>query len=518
MARIVVLHSQVLEGLRKDEDDVLVQTEVVCRALSKLGYEPTPVAFKGDLGAMRDRLPVFDPALVFNLVETVDGTGRFIYLAPAVLDELKLRYTGASTEAVFLTSNKTAAKRFLNLAAIPTPPWQTTESLKGGSPIMAGTYIIKSVWEHASVGLDDDATVSVSNPADLCSELRKRKEKLGGECFGEVFIEGREFNLSLLEREGGPQVLPPAEILFPEFPSHKIKMVGYAAKWEPDSFEYNHTPRCFDFPDEDASLIESLKGLARQCWDLFALRGYARVDFRVDAAGRPWVLEVNTNPCLSPDAGFVAAAQRAGLDFEQVVEKIVAASWSSWDEHRSFEKHEDCKELFPGENRSGQSRRDLLPVFREEVKPQDCEHVRRIVSSSGFFSPEEILVAVELVQERLDKGFPSGYHFLFAETDGSPVGYTCFGPIACTKASYDLYWIAVANDFRSLGIGRELLLRSLRVMESLGGVRVYIETSSRVQYDPTRSFYRHFDFEEEAVLKDFYSLGDHKVIYVRAIK
>lgn len=325
-SKIVVLHSQVTKGLCKDEDDVLIQAQVVCRALAKLGYEAVPVAFEDDLGAMIERLRTFDSALVFNLVETVAGTGRFIYLAPAVLDRLGLHYTGSATEAVFLTSNKTVAKRLLHLSAIPTPPWQTVESLQSGSPVVAGTYIVKSVWEHASVGLDDEAAVAVSRPNELLTEMHKRREKLGGECFAEVFIEGREFNLSLLEENGFPWVLPPAEIVFPGFPSEKPKMVGYAAKWEPDSFEYNHTPRCFEFPNSDSALIDRLKQLARRCWNLFMLRGYARVDFRVDAAGRPWVLEVNTNPCLSPDAGFVAAAERAELSFEAVIARILAAS------------------------------------------------------------------------------------------------------------------------------------------------------------------------------------------------
>lgn len=325
-SRIVVLHSQVAEGVRRDEDDVLVQTEVVCRALAKLGYNAVPMAFEEDLGVMRERLRRFDSVLVFNLVETVAGTGRFIYLAPALLDELGLCYTGAATDAVFLTSNKTVAKRLLQRSGIPTPLWQTVESLQSGSPAAAGRYIVKSVWEHASVGLDDDAVVAGSSPGELLSEMRKRRGKLGGECFAELFIEGREFNLSLLEEKDGPRVLPPAEIDFSGFPPEKLKMVGYAAKWESDSFEYHHTPRCFDFSGEDLTLLERLANLARQCWDLFSLRGYARVDFRVDAAGRPWVLEVNTNPCLSPDAGFVAAAVRSGLSFEEVITGIMAAS------------------------------------------------------------------------------------------------------------------------------------------------------------------------------------------------
>jgi ribosomal protein S18 acetylase RimI-like enzyme len=161
---------------------------------------------------------------------------------------------------------------------------------------------------------------------------------------------------------------------------------------------------------------------------------------------------------------------------------------------------------------------ELTVVFREEVRPEDCENVRRMVVSSGFFSPEEVRVAVELVEDRLARGLASGYHFLFAEHDGAPVGYTCFGPVACTKGSFDLYWIAVHNDLRGLGIGRKLIAESLRIIGHLGGNRVYIETSSRRQYEATRSFYGNNGFEEEAVLKDFYDRGEAKFIYVKALK
>jgi D-alanine-D-alanine ligase len=331
--RVVVLHSEVTRGVRKDEDDVLIQAETVSRALANLGYAGTLMPFYADIVAMSRKLLAFDPAFVFNLVETVEGTGRFIYLAPAVLDRIGIQYTGAKTEATFLTSNKIVAKRFLTRSGTATPSWLSVEDLESGAAVEPRKYIIKSVWEHASIGLDDEATMLVSTANDLLTALQTRKEKLGGECFAELFVEGREFNLSLLASARGSEVLPPAEILFPGFPSGKPRMVGYYAKWEPDSFEYQNTPRSFEFSEEDKGLLDELVSIARDCWDLFALCGYARVDFRVDKAGKPWVLEVNTNPCLSPDAGFVAAAERAGLSFEEVIERIVAASWPAGKYH-----------------------------------------------------------------------------------------------------------------------------------------------------------------------------------------
>ena len=91
-----------------------------------------------------------------------------------------------------------------------------------------------------------------------------------------------------------------------------------------DSFEFGSTPRRFEFPPDDAPLLEEMRRLCLKCWRHFGLRGYARVDFRVDGSGQPWVLEINTNPCLSPDAGFMAAAGQAGLSIVDVVRRIVS--------------------------------------------------------------------------------------------------------------------------------------------------------------------------------------------------
>ena len=144
------------------------------------------------------------------------------------------------------------------------------------------------------------------------------------------------------------------------------------------------------------------------------------------------------------------------------------------------------------------------------------KHVREIVVSSGFFSKAEIEVAVELVQLRLNKGIESGYHFLFAEEDKKVLGYSCFGPIPCTVESYDIYWIAVQEDLRRSGLGVELLKKVEEKIKEMGGKRIYVETSSREQYEPTRSFYSRCGYRKEATLKNFYSPGDDKVIYLRA--
>ncbi len=155
--------------------------------------------------------------------------------------------------------------------------------------------------------------------------------------------------------------------------------------------------------------------------------------------------------------------------------------------------------------------------FRTTVTPADAATVRDITASTGFFYPEEVETAVELVEDRLAKGPRCGYHFLFAEQDGRTVGYTSFGPIACTRDSFDLYWIVVAGDYRGKGLGTQLLEQSEESIAALGGTRVYIETSARPLYEPTRAFYLARGYSQAAELEDFYAPGDNKIIYVKVL-
>ena len=322
--RIAILHGEVPENAPEDEQDVLVEVATVAQSLDRLGYETARVVFSMDIPRALSDLRRIKPALVFNLVESVQGQGRLIHLAPAALESAGIPYTGSPTEAVFLTSHQVLAKKALRGAGIATPAWFAGE--RGEGLPGPGRFILKSVWEHASIGLDGESIVEADDPAELRKRIEERAGPLKGEVFAEAFVEGREFNISLLEGPDGPEVMPHAEILFVDYPEGKPRVVDYKAKWDEESFEYSHTPRSFDFPASDAGLLSSLSEISKECWRLFGLRGYARVDFRVDAEGRPWVLEINVNPCLSPDGGFHAALERAGLNTEAVVERILDAA------------------------------------------------------------------------------------------------------------------------------------------------------------------------------------------------
>jgi D-alanine-D-alanine ligase len=317
-----ILHQAVAPDAPLDEQDVLQEAVGVAGALARLGFEVAPVPLTLDLGRAARILKKLKPCFVFNLTESVNGSGQLIHLAPSLLEQLGLPYTGATLESMFLTSQKVLAKRLMDQSGLPTPGWGTAEEALAGSAPLVFPCIVKNVWEHASIGVQAEGVVN--DPTRLREVILERWA--GGErhLYVENYIDGREFNLALLGGAPGPEVLSPSEILFVDYPAEKLRIVDYNAKWVEDSFEYNNTPRTFDFPPADEALLGNLKKLALDCWHAFGLRGYARVDFRVDKEGRPWIMEANANPCINPEAsGYVATAERSGLDYAGLVRRII---------------------------------------------------------------------------------------------------------------------------------------------------------------------------------------------------
>jgi D-alanine-D-alanine ligase len=501
--RVLILHNAVAVDAPAAEADVLVQVEVVEQACLALAHRTERLGCTLDLAKVAVGIAQWKPDVVFNLVESLDGSDRLASLVPALLAAQNVPFTGSSQTVLDLTNNKLLAKRQLQAANLATALWATLGG-ESTSCFVPGQYILKAIWEHASVGIDDSAIVHVQTLDALRHLLKEKAFRFPNGLFAEQFIKGREFNLSVLAGPTGPQVLPPAEIDFSKFPPHKPRIVGYDAKWTDGSFEFVHTPRRFEFDASDRPLLRHLEYLAKVCWQAFDLRGYARVDFRVDEAGQPWILEINTNPCLSPDAGFAAALAQAGIDFPTAVQRILEDALLG-----------QCAPPSVGEA----SRPTLTDYdFRSEVRPSDALAVRRIIAATEKFRPAEVDVAVELVEERLAKGAASGYEFVFADDGEQVVGYTCFGRIEVTVASFDLYWIAVDPHVQSRGLGKALLLKSEEAIRAAGGLRVYIETSGRPDYWTTRSFYEACGYRIEARVADFYAPGDDKVLYVKALR
>lgn len=313
---VLVLHEAIGPDGRADELDTLVQVEQVSAALKESGWGVTSLATSLELQTALAAIGEQSPDCIFNLVESLAGDGRLVHIVPALLETAGFCFTGCSSDAFYLSSNKLLAKHWMAKHGIATPAILTNDCNPADA---SGRWIVKSVWEHASFGMDDGCVADGAEAAR--ARIEASKQRYGGEWFAEAFIDGREFNISVLENRGGMQILPAAEMTFVDYPADKPRFVGYAAKWDEQAPEYHATQR--QFSSLPAPLCKAINRAVEQCWKCFGLDGYARVDFRVDAAGKPWVLEVNANPCIALDAGFTAAASEAGICYNELVEQLV---------------------------------------------------------------------------------------------------------------------------------------------------------------------------------------------------
>lgn len=320
MDKVVILHNKISDTPTTDELDVLDQVKDVKEALEKLGYATAVVPFSFDINDAITKIKAESPKFVFNLVEGIDNDGQLITIAPSILDYLKIPYTGCTKEAMFITSNKVLTKKLMQTNGVPTAEWVTSDRAQDNVFLDGERYIVKATWEDASIGLDEDAVVSPSSYDDLLNTIKAKNEKYKIEFFAERYIHGRDFTISMV---AGKQ-MPLCEVTFLDYYSdNKVRVFNYNAKWVKDTPEYDNTDIDFEFDGIKQSTIIEMQKIADKCWNIFGLNGYARVDFRVDEAGTPFVLEVNPNPCISRGIMFDKMMQEGHIDYVDGIKAII---------------------------------------------------------------------------------------------------------------------------------------------------------------------------------------------------
>lgn len=314
--KIIILHNEILTNT-PDELDVINQRDLVKAACEKLGYEVVCLTVGSDLLADIGKVKAENAALVFNLVEATWGKGELIYFVPAILNSFKIPYTGVPLDALFVSTNKVLAKKLMRFNQLPTADFFSMNELDKLNP--ERTYIAKPIWEEASVGISVDFIFKTSEQ----EKLGRIKQLAVSHYFVEEFIDGREFNVSILANGNDVEVLPPAEMIFSEYFDKRPRIVGYKAKWDETSEEYKQTNRAFGALENEPELKNKLVEICQKSWTAFNLKGYVRIDFRVNENNEVFILEINGNPCIAPDSGFVAAIEYAGYSVEQMVKRII---------------------------------------------------------------------------------------------------------------------------------------------------------------------------------------------------
>lgn len=293
------------------------EVKAVAEALEALGiaYWVESIGCIGELAAVLGRR---NARIIFNLVEELPGDIRAACYVPAVCQAHGRQVTGNGTAALLLAQNKWQAKAVLSAAGVTCPGGITIFPGEAASEALGpGRYLVKPAYCDASEGIDADSVVDWPGKG-VAAAVRRVHERFGQPALLEQFIAERELNVSVFESRGTVEVVAIAEIDFGAFEAGRARIVDYAAKWHADSFAYHNTPRMIPAPISEAAAAH-VRQQALAAWDAIGCRDYARVDFRMDAAEKSYVIEVNPNPDISPDAGFAAALEKNEINYESFV-------------------------------------------------------------------------------------------------------------------------------------------------------------------------------------------------------
>ncbi|MGQ9457613.1 MAG: D-alanine--D-alanine ligase family protein [Anaerolineae bacterium] len=332
--QVVVLFNRTFQLVKGEPRDILAEqgvvrcAEAVAEALTQGDCRVVLVPITLDVETALAPYPATEWT-VFNLGEGLDGRLFEEVRIAWALEAMGYRFTGSDARALALSTHKALCKATLQEAGVATPPWwvfRAPEEVRSVREDLPFPLIVKPVAEDASLGIDERAVVH-DRPA-LEQRVAYVVERYRQAALAEQFIAGREFNLSVWGDP--PELLPLAEVDFHDFGDRFARLVSFEAKWDPTSFAYQHTPvQC---PAEvSPRLATRLRETALAAWLAVGCRGYARVDIRVDEAEVPYVIEVNCNPDLSPDAGFFRAASAAGYDYVAMVLRIAQLAMGASD-------------------------------------------------------------------------------------------------------------------------------------------------------------------------------------------
>jgi D-alanine-D-alanine ligase len=322
--RVLLLYNEpVLPPSHPDfdsENEVLDTVEQVEATLRDGGYQTSRLGVNRDPEALFAGLRKLRPDVIFNLFEGTGDQGYTESYVAGILEWLGLPFTGSPAHTLCLARYKHLTKNLLAGAGLPTPQFFVVEALPIPTCPLAWPVIVKPALQDASVGLDQGSVVT-----DL-QALEKRVAYLlrqyGPPVLIEEFVRGREFNVAIIERPE-LQVLPVSEILFNEPGPGYWPIVTYDAKWKPGTVDYEATPPVA-VAKVSRKLDERLQSLARQAFRLLGCRDYGRIDFRVTARGKAYILEVNPNPDFNPNAGFTGSLTAGGASHSEFTLEMVA--------------------------------------------------------------------------------------------------------------------------------------------------------------------------------------------------
>ncbi|MEW6196986.1 MAG: ATP-grasp domain-containing protein [Bacteroidota bacterium] len=300
------------------EREFLKQIANIKKILQKKYAAVETLAVNSDIRSAIKKITAFSPDVILNFVESVEGNSNLESYIAGVYDLLGIPFTGNNAITLGNCLVKSKTKQILQSHGLRTPrhlilqpnQFVSREEFNLNFPV-----ILKLAREDASIGISEFSVVK--NHDSLTERLTYLYTTYNQEVIAEEYIEGRELNVAIL----GGQVLPISEIRFDGLPDDLPKIITYEAKWSPDSVYYKHTnPKC---PAElDEATKQKIEKMALEAYDALDCRDYVRVDVRLTGKNVPYIIEVNPNPDISPDAGFIRSAAAAGITYEALLHSL----------------------------------------------------------------------------------------------------------------------------------------------------------------------------------------------------
>jgi D-alanine-D-alanine ligase len=304
----------------KEQEDKQTEADVVA-CLARLGHEAETLAVFDDVVSIIEKLKSFAPDVVFNLTESFHSKRAQEPNVPALLELMKVRYTGARPDGLMLCKDKALAKKVLAYHRVRVPHFVISSESRPLKRLRRFVFpaFVKPVSEESSEGVSK-ASFARSEEEAL-ERARFIQERFHCDALIEEYIEGRELYLSVLGHRK-LTVFPPREIFFDQVPDDEPKFATFKAKWD-DAYRKKWGIKNGPARELPKGLEEKLARLARKVYRVLKIQGLGRIDVRLNAAGEIVTIEANPNPSLAREEDFAQAAASSGLEYDALIQKIL---------------------------------------------------------------------------------------------------------------------------------------------------------------------------------------------------
>jgi len=305
------------------EQDKSTEADVL-ECLKRLGHEVETLAVFDKVTDIIEKITAYQPDIVFNLSESFYNNRAHEANIPALLDLMKVKYTGSGPGALQLCKDKALAKKVLAYHRVRLPRFVVSHRAHPLRRLRRFVFpaFIKPVGEESSDGISKAAFAR--DESEAIERVRYLHQKFSCDVLIEEYIEGRELYLSVLGNTR-LSVFPPREIFFEQVPDDAPKFATFHAKWNQ---RYREKWGITNGPAKPLpeGVAEHLTDLARKVYGLLKIRGFGRIDVRLTPQGDVYFLEANPNPSLARDEDFAQSAAAAGTDYDTLIQQILSAA------------------------------------------------------------------------------------------------------------------------------------------------------------------------------------------------